>query len=142
MVETDVAVALRAGGHRVTRPRQAVWEALMQSDGHVTADELARSVAAIDPTINLASVYRSLSLFEELELVRQSHLGDAAAGRWEVAHPDEHFHLVCRDCGSVDHHQGTLVQSVRDHLAQGHSFVADHVELIVTGRCRKCAASA
>jgi Fur family ferric uptake transcriptional regulator len=134
----DVADVLRSEGHRVTGPRQAVWRALTQADSHLTAEELSERVTAIDPTINLASVYRSLSLFEELDLVRQSHLGGELAARWELAHPDEHFHLVCRDCGFVDHHQGTLVQSVREHLSDGHGFLADQVELIVTGRCATC----
>ncbi len=139
MSDPDVAPLLRAEGHRVTGPRQAVWQALAESDSHLTADELARRVAAIDPSVNLASVYRSLTLFEELDLVRQSRLGGESAGRWELAHPDEHFHLVCRLCGDVDHHLGTLVQQVKDHLSGGHGFVVEEVELIVSGRCASCA---
>ncbi|HUG84437.1 MAG TPA: transcriptional repressor, partial [Euzebya sp.] len=127
-----------AEGHRVTRPRRAVWRALVESEEHLTAEQLCARVARIDPAVNQASVYRSLTLFEELDLVRQSHLGGDQAGRWEMAHPDEHFHLVCRQCGGIDHHQGTLVQSVREHLATGHGFQADQVELIVTGRCAGC----
>ena len=133
----DVADLLRAHGHRVTGPRRAVWRALVESGAHLTAEELSERVARIDPSINLASVYRSLTLFEELDLVRQSRLGDAA-GRWELAHPDEHFHLVCTGCGSVDHHAGSLVTSVRDHLSDGHGFEADQSELTVTGRCASC----
>ncbi|WP_370326501.1 Fur family transcriptional regulator [Euzebya sp.] len=139
MAAPDVAAILRAGGHRVTGPRRAVWRALSESQGHLTADELAERVARIDATVNLASVYRSLSLFEELDLVRQSRLAGDQASRWELAHPDEHFHLVCRTCGTVDHHRGTLVQSVRDHLASGHGFDAESVELSVTGVCADCA---
>ncbi len=116
-----------------------MWRALSESQGHLTADELAERVARIDATVNLASVYRSLSLFEELDLVRQSRLAGDQASRWELAHPDEHFHLVCRTCGTVDHHRGTLVQSVRDHLASGHGFDAESVELSVTGVCADCA---
>lgn len=136
----DVDEALRAEGHRVTGPRRAIWRALTESDGHVTAEELAIHVEQIDPTVNLASVYRSLTLFEELDLVRQSRLGDAA-GRWELAHPDEHFHLVCRRCDEVTHHKGTLVQSVKDHLSDGHGFVAEQVELMVSGLCGRCASA-
>lgn len=133
----DVDEVLRAGGHRVTGPRIAVWRALSRSEGHLTAEALAERVAVIDPTVNLASVYRSLALFEELDLVRQSRLGETA-GHWELAHPDEHFHLVCRRCGTVDHHLGTLVQSIKDHLAGGHRFEAEDVELIVSGLCADC----
>lgn len=139
MPSQDIAEALRAEGHRVTRPRRAVWQALTESDEHLTAEQLAERVSRIDPAVNLASVYRSLTLFEQMDLVRQSHLGSDPAGRWEVSHPDEHFHLVCRICGSVDHHRGSLVESVRAHLADGHDFIPEQVELIVTGRCVDCA---
>lgn len=133
-----MAQALRDAGHRVTRPRRAVWSALVAAEGHVTVEELAEAVKTREPGVNLASVYRSLAVFAELEMVRESRLGDEDAGRWELAHPDEHFHLVCESCGKIDHHVGTLVQEVREHLAGGHGFQPRNVELIVTGLCADC----
>lgn len=137
----DVEQALRAGGHRVTRPRTAVWAALVDAQDHLTAEEVADRVGQEDPGVNLASVYRALTLFEELDLVRQSRLGDDPAGRWEVIHPDDAFHLVCTRCGAVDHHVGTLVEEVRAHLRGGHGFDVEQVELTVHGRCPACAGS-
>lgn len=138
MEDADVTDVLRAHGHRVTRPRRAVWRALVDAEGHLTAEELADQVQRREAGVNLASVYRSLALFQELDLVRESRLGDDDAARWEVAHPDEHFHLVCDVCGAVEHHVGTLVEQVRSHLDDGHGFEARNVELIVSGRCRDC----
>lgn len=138
MEDADVTEVLRAHGHRVTRPRRAVWRALVDAEGHLTAEELADQVQRREAGVNLASVYRSLALFQELDLVRESRLGDDDAARWEVAHPDEHFHLVCDVCGAVEHHVGTLVEQVRSHLDDGHGFEARNVELIVSGRCRDC----
>lgn len=126
----------------MTRPRTAVWTALQAADGHLTAEELAARVEQSDPGVNLASVYRTLTLFEELDLVRQTRLGDQPAGRWELTHPDEHFHVVCTRCGEVDHHVGTLVEAVRTHLNDGHGFAVEQVDLTVTGRCATCVAEA
>ena len=136
----DLDTELRARGHRVTRPRRAVWEALLEVRGHVTVDELTATVRRRGDDVDLASVYRTLSLFEELGLARVTRLGDSDAGRWELAHPDEHFHIVCGACGSVDHHVGTLVAQIRDHLDRGHGFEVDDVELVVTGLCADCRA--
>jgi Fur family ferric uptake transcriptional regulator len=83
----DLRQTLRHGRHRVTRPRLAVWRALLDADTHLTADELAERVNAHGPGVNLASVYRSLALFEELELVRESRLSGDDASRWELAGP-------------------------------------------------------
>lgn len=130
---------LRGHGHRLTRARQLVWETLRGAERHLTAQEIAAQVHAVDPGVNLASVYRSLTLFAELDLARESRLGADSAARWEPAHPDEHFHLVCTGCGEVSHHAGDLVEQVRAHLRDGHRFRADTVDLVVTGRCRRCA---
>ena len=83
-------------------------------------------------------MYRSLGLFADLGLARESRLGQDNAARWERAHPDEHFHLVCTVCGRVVHHEGDLVEQVREHLAEGHRFEAETVDLVVTGRCGDC----
>lgn len=141
MTRTDLHGVLQRGGYRVTQPRRAVWRALVEADEHLTVEELAERVNARNPGINLASVYRALALFEELDLVRVSRLGNEDAGRWELAHPDEHFHVVCDECGRIEHHVGSLVQQIRDHLRVDHRFEPRDVELIVTGRCARCAAT-
>ena len=131
----DLATTLRQHGYRVTQPRRSVWDALVRTSGHMTVEQLAQRV---EGSVDQASIYRALKLFEELGLARMSHLGDGEASRWEPAHPDEHFHLVCRSCGAVDHHIGTLVEDIRHHLDGGHGFDAEDVELVVTGRCGAC----
>ena len=141
-MNSDAEAVLRRHEQRVTGARVAVWNTLSAADEHLTAEAVAERVALIDPSINLASVYRSLSLFEEVGEVRQSHLGSDRTAYWEIGHPDEHFHLVCRSCGHVDHHKGNLVQQIVDHLGEDHhSFVPERVELTVTGLCHNCASN-
>jgi Fur family ferric uptake transcriptional regulator len=135
----ELSDQLRVRGYRVTRPRQAVWRALTDADDHLTVEEIAARVAEGNPGVNLASVYRSLALFAHLDLVRESRLGDEDVTRWELAHPDEHFHLVCEVCGRVDHHVGDLVTRIVEHLRSGHGFDARSVDLSVVGRCASCA---
>ena len=134
----DMVEALRRRGNRVTPPRIHVWEVLRDAGEHLTAEEIGRRVNDRDSSINLSSVYRSLALFADLDMVRESNLAGDDAARWELAHPDEHFHLVCTGCGSVDHHRGSLVADIRSHLASSHGFVTEQVELVVSGLCREC----
>ncbi len=134
----EVADVLRAHGYRLTRPRQVVWDVLRRAEGHLTAEEIATQADEAHPGVNLASVYRSLALLADLDLVRESRLGEGEAARWEVAHPDEHFHLVCDDCGEVTHHAGEMVEQIREHLVAAHGFRVETVELVVTGRCSDC----
>jgi Fur family ferric uptake transcriptional regulator len=138
---SELGAALRAGGHRLTEPRRAVWAALAgSSDGpaHLTVDEVVDRTGRLGSAVDRATAYRVLALLDELGLVRATQLGSGDAVRWERAHPDEHFHLRCTSCGMVDHHIGTLVEAVREHLAGGHGFEAETVELTVHGRCAAC----
>lgn len=129
--------ALRRAGHRVTTPRRAVWEAIRDADAHLTAEEIAELVKNEDPGINVSSVYRTLGLLNELGLIRESSLGPSAS-HWEMAHPDQQFHLRCTTCGGVEHHGGDIVEQVREHLRGEHGFDATVIDLVVSGTCAHC----
>jgi Fur family transcriptional regulator, ferric uptake regulator len=134
----DLDRTLREQGHRSTRPRRAVWRVLAGADAHLTVEQVAAAVSQGGDEVDLASIYRALALFAELGLARETRLAGEEASRWERAHPDEHFHLVCAVCGDVDHHVGSLVAQIHDHLDRGHGFEVRDVELVVTGRCASC----
>jgi Fur family ferric uptake transcriptional regulator len=144
----ELGAVLRAGGHRLTEPRQAVWAALgtarndadVAEPGHLTVDEVVDRTHELGVGVDRATAYRVLALLEELGLVRATQLSSGDAVRWERAHPDEHFHLRCTSCGAVDHHVGTLVAAVREHLDDGHGFEVENIELTVHGRCAECRA--
>lgn len=138
---TELGTTLRAVGYRLTGPRILVWSVLEESRHHLTAEQIAAKARDRDPSINLSSVYRSLALFAELGLVRESALGPNTAAHWEIAHPDEQFHLRCVSCGRIEHHQGDLVEQVRSHLRDEHGFQASDVELLVSGLCQDCASA-
>jgi Fur family ferric uptake transcriptional regulator len=138
---TELGDTLRAVGYRLTGPRLLVWTVLEDSHHHLTAEQIAEIARERDPSVNLSSIYRSLALFDELGLVRESSLGTNSASHWEIAHPDEQFHLRCVSCGKIEHHQGDLVDQVRSHLSEEHGFQATDVELLVSGLCQDCAAA-
>ena len=133
----DVAHRLRNQGYRLTPQRQLVWDALRRATSHLTAEQIHEEVSKTVPDFNVASVYRTLTLLEELQLAKSVQLGDGK-GHWEVAHPDDEFHLVCRVCSRVIHHSSDLVQRARDHLSTKHGFVAERVDLVVYGVCADC----
>jgi Fe2+ or Zn2+ uptake regulation protein len=134
----DLEALLRQHDHRVTNPRRLVWGVLQNADEHLTVEQVASRVHSADAGVNLASIYRALALLRDLGAVRESQLAGGAS-HWEIAHPDEHFHVICDDCGKVDHHVGSLVQLIIDHLESGHHFEPRSVDLVVRGRCHDCA---
>lgn len=134
----DLVRELRARGYRLTPARRAVWDVLSAADEHLTAEAVVQASASAGRPVGRASVYRTLDLLEELGLARRARLGDAAADRWEVVHPDDLFHVTCAGCGRVDHHAGELVALIEQHLAQSHAFEVQWVELQVIGTCAGC----
>ncbi|MGH8932719.1 MAG: Fur family transcriptional regulator [Egibacteraceae bacterium] len=136
----DVAHHLRDLGYRLTPQRQLVWDALRRSAGrHLSAEEIHQEVTRTVPDFNVASVYRTLTLLEDLGLAKSVNLGDGR-GHWELSHPDDEFHLLCRMCKRVLHHSGDIVPRLRKHLAAEHDFTAEQVDLVVHGLCADCKA--
>ncbi len=134
-VELDAA--LRSHGHRVTRARREVWDVLVGADEHLSAQGILDRIDGGDAPINESSVYRTLALFAELGLVRESRLDETAT--WELFHDDAAIHLVCADCALVIHHDTDLVHDLRRALEQRSDFSPVDIDVRVTGRCHNCA---
>jgi Fur family transcriptional regulator, ferric uptake regulator len=97
--EDEILESIRDAGERVTKARRAVVVALVDADGHATAEALQARVQAEHPEVHMATIYRNLETLERLGVVEHTHLGHGPA----VYHlADElHQHLVCEGCGSV-----------------------------------------
>ena len=135
-VGVDLEVELRTHGYRVTTARRVVWDVLSATGDHLTAPSITSRVHAVDPSINGASVYRALTLFAELGLVRESRYEDAST--WEPFHDDAAIHLVCSECGQVMHHNTELVPRLRRAIQVTTDFAPDEIDVRVSGRCGHC----
>lgn len=132
----DWQAQLRARGYRLTPQRQMVLEAVGEL-GHATPEEIALSVRTTAPAVNISTVYRTLELLEELALVRHTHLGHGAP-TYSIARDDDHVHLVCRDCGSVEEVEAALIEDLVGELATKRGFAVDVGHFAVFGRCSGC----
>ncbi len=133
--------ALHTSGYRLTLQRQFVWDALRQSRKHLNAEEICAQIRKRYPRFNMATTYRSLEVLEKLALIKQTRIGDR--GYYEVASEgQDHYHLVCDQCGSTLHIEGDHMTPVLHHITEDHEFVASSAELVVHGRCARCQARA
>ncbi len=129
----DLATQLRSHGLRVTAQREQVLAAVRRL-GHATPDEISDTVSGVD----VATVYRTLELFEQLGLVRHAHLGHGAASYRPAE--DQHSHVVCHHCGRVVDADPSLVDALEAGLLDQAGFVLDRSHLTVFGTCRACTA--
>lgn len=133
---SELGDRLKGSGKRLT-PQRRVVLAAVEELGHATPDEvLARARQAL-PELSLSTVYRNLEVLEELGLVRHAHLSDRAPTYHSVG-GHEHFHLVCRGCGSVISVGPAALSGLVARLDEEHGFEPDVGHLTVFGRCRSC----
>lgn len=132
---------IRAGGSKLTPQRLAILEELMQQEGkHLTIEEIYEVVKAQKPEIGVATVYRTILLFEELGVVKKLDLSDGIY-RYELSHEEElhgHHHLICSGCGSVAEVRDDLLDSVEQVIEGDYKFrIKDH-SLKFYGLCSQC----
>jgi Fur family transcriptional regulator, ferric uptake regulator len=132
----DLVDALRRRGVRITAPRRAVLEALVEVGSHVTAEALHERVQAGHPDISQSSIYRTLDLLTELGIVTHVHLGHGPA-EFHLA-DDEHSHLVCNGCGAVTEVDCALTDPFATTIADRFGFQLDLRHFALTGWCGRC----
>jgi Fur family ferric uptake transcriptional regulator len=128
----DLAAALHTRGMRVTPQREHILSAVRRL-GHATPEQIADAVADADVT----TVYRTLELFEELGLVRHTHLGHGAPAYGPAE--NDHVHVVCHTCSAVIESPPDLVDELAARLLTDRGFVLDRSHFAVFGQCRDCA---
>ena len=133
---TPLRTELRARGYRLTPQRQLVLEAVGQI-GHATPEQVLAAVQRTAVGVNVSTVYRTLSLLEELGLVRHTHLSHGAS-TFSLASEGEHVHLVCRDCAAVQELPADDVDDLAKRLLQEHGFVLDIGHAALFGTCAAC----
>src|SRR5207253_6062740 len=97
---SDLTKQLRGKSRKITAPRQAILQVLRQREHPITSKEILAALPAGE--CDLATVYRSMHLLEEMGMVHRFDFGDGTA-RFELVanHDDHHHHLVCRSCAKV-----------------------------------------
>jgi Fe2+ or Zn2+ uptake regulation protein len=132
---------LARAGYRITEPRRAVMQVLQETDVPLLPPEVQERARKLSASLGLVTVYRTLSLLEEMGLVRRIHCLDGCHG-YLPASLGHHHALVCRDCGRAVEFSGsydidTLVERVE---AETGYRVHDHL-LQLFGLCPECQGS-
>jgi Fur family ferric uptake transcriptional regulator len=137
-------VLLRTNGLKVTNQRIAILEVLNDRPGkHLTAEEIYDCVRKEYPDIGLATVYRTIQLLSELNLIDKLNLDDGYV-RYEIGAKNQedschhHHHLICLECGNVYAFQDDLLENLENKIQETLGFeVSDH-EVKLYGLCKKC----
>lgn len=134
---------LKKNGLKVTTQRIAILEVLQNRPGsHLTAEEIYDCVKVRHPEIGLATVYRTVQLLSELNVIDRFRLDDGYV-RYEIGTMEEekshhHHHLVCLECGTVFAFEDDMLETLENKIEETMGFsVTDH-EVKLFGYCRDC----
>lgn len=132
-----ITALLHEGGYRVTPQRQLIIDAVCQLGGHVTPDQVYEQVHEITPTLNRATVYRTLAFLSDQGILNPVLQEDGHAG-YELASSEPHHHLICRGCGEEQQIAHDLVEHLFEQIGSEYNFVVETKHLTLFGRCEDC----
>lgn len=128
---------LKQRGIRVTPQRAIILNAVEQMHGHMTAEQIYDQVRRVNSYINLATVYRTLELLRQLDLVTEADMG-AGAMHYALHTHATHHHAVCRTCGRSIEFPHDLLTPLIDALRNHYQFHADADHTVIFGWCDGC----
>lgn len=117
-------------GLRMTDQRRVIARVLSFSDDHPDAEELHRRASEEDPRISLATVYRTVRLFEEAGIIERHDFRDGRS-RYEEVGDEHHDHLIDLKSGEVIEFVNDEIERLQDAIARklGYKLVDHRLEL-------------
>ncbi len=134
MSDLDLIIQrLELRGHRITRSRRRVLEALVETPAHFTVEDVLQRARGV----GRATVFRTMKLLQDLNVVCRVLMEDGSL-HYRLSTRGHHHHLVCRSCGRVEDFSTCDVSGLVHELAQSTSYEIEGHWLEVYGRCASC----
>ncbi len=117
-------------GLKMTGQRRIIARVLSEATDHPDVEQVHRRAAAIDPKISIATVYRTVRLFEEANILTRHDFGDGRA-RFEEAPEEHHDHLIDVQSGRVIEFHNERIEALQREVAAalGYELVGHRLEL-------------
>ncbi len=117
-------------GLKMTDQRRVIAQVLSDADDHPDVEAVYRRATLVDPRISIATVYRTVRLFEEANILDRHDFGDGRA-RYEERLPDHHDHLIDMHSGRVIEFKNEAIEDLQRRVALelGYRLVGHRLEL-------------
>jgi Fur family ferric uptake transcriptional regulator len=132
----DYEKELRRQGIRITRQRSIILGILSGTDDHPDALEIFRRAIAIDATISLSTVYRTMKLLGDMGAIHR-HAFEGGPSRFEHAGGEHHDHLIDIETGDVIEFKSEKIEQLQDEIARSLGYDIVHHRLELYGRKRR-----
>ena len=130
MVQNGIEILCTSKGIKLTHQRRVIAKVVSKSEDHPDADMIYKRAAKLDPRISMATVYRTMKLFEERQIVSVLDFGDGRS-RYELFSNEHHDHLIDIDDGKVIEFVNDQIEHLQDQVAKklGYKLTGHSLEL-------------
>lgn len=108
-------------GMKMTGQRRVIAGVLSEAEDHPDVEEVYRRATQLDPRISIATVYRTVRLFEEANILERHDFGDGRS-RYEEITDNHHDHLIDVQTGRVIEFQNDEIEELKANIAAKHGF--------------------
>jgi Fur family ferric uptake transcriptional regulator len=119
-----------------TRQREHILDLFLRSGEHLTCEEIHARVVRRDPSVGLATVYRTLRLFVEADIAAERRFNDGVT-RYEPAQA-HHDHMLCVRCGRIVEFENDDIERLQESIATRHGFRLMSHRHELYGSCSSC----
>jgi Fur family ferric uptake transcriptional regulator len=131
---------LADAGCRITAPRRTVVRVLQETSASLSPQEILERGQRVHHKLGLVTVYRTLALLAEFDLVRRVHREDGCHG-YVLASPGHRHHVICRRCGGAIEFPGEDdIHALIERVETGTGYRVDDHLLQLFGLCPDCQA--
>jgi len=108
-------------GMKMTEQRRVIARVLSRAEDHPDVEEVHRRAVDLDPRISIATVYRTVRLWEEANILERHDFGDGRS-RYEEVTEDHHDHLIDMKSGRVVEFQNEEIEELQVKVAKAHGM--------------------
>ena len=124
-------------GHRITRQRRLVAQIILADCCLQSAEDIYAKCRELDDSISYPTIYRTLDILVEAEMVRKLHFGGSRSWYEPLQRQEHHHHLVCRECGAKVPIAACPGQLIAQEARRNQFKVLDH-QFEIVGICKDC----
>ncbi len=139
-LETDIRERFRRSGYTLTSQRKAVLEALGESRGHPSAEDVYLLVKQKNPRVALGTVYQALGVLEEIGVIEAKHWSESPT-RYDL-NVGPHLDIRCLNCGEVSEVPGVHFGGLEESIRAATPYEVTRATVVVEGLCPACRESA
>lgn len=134
----DIHRQLKIKNYKMTPQRKTIIDFFLKNpEKHLSAEDVFLEIKKTNPELGLATVYRTLDLLADLEILKKMNFDDGRF-RYEFSNDDTHYHLICLNCDKVIEFENEILETLTTVIAEKHDFkVVDH-QIKFYGYCKEC----